>query len=163
MNIKGRKIKSTDLPDIMLIENASFPTPWEDQDFRHTLSSKGNVGFIAEIDNKVVGYSIYHIEQDQLSIISIAVAPHVRRNKVGFMLVLGEDAVNQLRCKKICATVSDGNLSAHLFFSAMGFRAETITRNFFGPGHDGYNFVYRPGNPYKLNKRKQLDESCQGI
>lgn len=161
-DVKIRKIKPTDLPAVVLIENASFPTPWEIQDFRHTLSSKDNIGFLAEINKEVIGYCIYHMEQDQLSIISIAVAPHMRRKKIGLIMLLGEDAIEELECKSVRLTVSDDNLPAHLFFRAMGFKAETITRNFFGPGHDGYNFVYRPGNPYKLNKRKQLDESCQG-
>lgn len=168
-DIKISRIKSTDLPAILAIEKASFPSPWEDKDFRHTLSSKGNIGFVAEINNEVVGYSIYRIEKDHessinhLSIISIAVAPHLRRNKIGFMLVLGKDGVAQLNCKKICVTVSDDNLSAHLFFRALSFEAEPkISKNFFGPGTDGYNFVYRSDDSCKVNKHKQLDKSCQG-
>jgi len=163
-DVKIRRIKPSDLPAVVLVENASFPIPWEVQDFRHTLGSKDNIGFLAEINKEVIGYCIYRLdtEQAQMSIISMAVAPHMRRKRIGVIMLLGEDAIEELNCKRVCLTVSDDNLPAHLFFRATGFRAETITRNFFGPGHDGYNFVYRLGNPYKLNKRKQLDESCQG-
>jgi len=161
MNIKIRNIKPADLPAVLLVENASFPIPWDAQDFRKTLGSKNTVGLLAESHSEVVGYVVYHIEKGQLHIINMAVAPHVRRQKVGFIL-MEKLIMGLLKKKLICLMVSDENLTGHLFFRALGFKATKVFRNFFGPGHDGYNFVYHAGSPYKFNKHKKLDEVCQG-
>jgi len=174
MNINIRPIKPSDLNALLAIENASFPEPWEVQDFRTTLNEKRNVGFIAETHCEIVGYLIFRYELDAYHIISMAVAPHVRRRGIGRMLF--EKVVLKLgglrikngvastlpKRNQINLTASEQSLDAHLFFRALGFKAVEVLHNFYGPGHDGYDFVYNIGTPYKYDVRKQLDEACQG-
>lgn len=141
-----RAIELADLPAIMAIEEDSFPTPWNIQEFKIVLSSTKNVGFIAEIKNKVVGYIIFNIKKNKIRIVNIAVASHERRQKIGTMLVLlNEGIYHYLQGKvrpKIVLTTSDENLYCHLFFRALGFKAKKVLKDFYGIGHDAYNFVY---------------------
>jgi ribosomal-protein-alanine N-acetyltransferase len=163
MNINIRSIKPADLDALLAIENASFPEPWELQDFRTTLNQSKNVGFLAETHCEIVGYFIYRLEEGQYSIISMAVAPHMRRQGIGRMMF--EKLVIRLSQSKrtqIVLTASEQNLEAHFFYRALGFKAVEVLWDFYGPGHDGYDFVYNIGSPYKYNKNKQLDEACQG-
>jgi len=170
MNINIRPIEPADLNALLTIENASFPEPWEVQDFKTSLNESNNVGCLAETHCEVVGYLIYRLEESQYSIVSMAVAPHVRRQGIGRMmfekLIFNRIAfeklvlrLNPLKRTQIVLTASEQNLDAHLFFQALGFKAVEVLWDFYGPGHDGYDFVYNTGTPYKY---KRLDEACQG-
>ena len=162
MNIKIRDIKPSDLPNLTPIEIASFPHAyWETEDFRTVLSDKNNYGLLVETHCEIVAFAIYSLDRKYISIINIAVSPHVRRQKIGFAII--EKLIMSLgKRKEICLTVSDQNLDAQLFFRSMGFKAVNVERNFYGRGHDGYDFVYNVGSPYKYDKSKQLDEVCRG-
>ena len=162
MNIKIRPIKKFDLKSLMKIERVSFPTPWEESDFRTVLSADRTEGIIVETHSEVVGYMIFHFDKGRYQITSMAVAPHMRRKRIGFAMF--EHLVIKLNDRRsaIEATASDSNLESHLFFRSLGFRAEKVLRDFYGPGHDGYEFVYNVGTPYKDCHEKVLDEACQG-
>lgn len=162
MNINIRHIRPGDLDALIAIENVSFPDPWELQDFHATLSQKKNVGFLAETHCEVVGYFIYRLEQGQYSLISMAVAPHVRRQGIGRqMFEKLAMKLNPTRRTQITITASEKSLESHYFFKSLGFKAIEVLHDFYGPGHDGYDFVYNIGSSYK-HTNKQLDEACQG-
>lgn len=163
MNVNLRPIKPADLDALLEIEKDSFPEPWELQDFKTTLNENKNVGFLAETHGRILGYLIYRLEQGQFSIISMAVAPDMRRKGVGRLMF--EQIVlklNPLKRTQVCATASERSLEAHLFFKGVGFKGVEVLWDFYGPGHDGYDFVYNIGTPYKYDSRKALDEACQG-
>lgn len=163
MNVNLRPIKPADLNKLLEVENASFPEPWELQDFKTTLNESKNVGFLAETHAGIAGYCVYRLECGQFSIISMAVAPEMRRQGIGRMMferiVL---KLNPLKRTQIVLTASEHSLDAHFFFKSLGFKAVEVLWDFYGPGHDGYDFVYNIGTPYKYNERKLLDEACQG-
>jgi len=157
MSVKVRYIKSSDFFAVSDIENDNFSIPWKIKDFKIILKSKKNHGLVAEINDELVGYIVYHIEQDQLKIINMSVATSFRRNKVGSFLIqklILELSKSNPNRKKISLTVSDKNIFAHLFFKSLGFKAIGVTKSFFGLNHDGYDFVYQ-----SLVDNKQI-ENC---
>jgi ribosomal-protein-alanine N-acetyltransferase len=163
MNVHIRPIKSIDLDALLEIEKVSFPEPWELEDFKSTLNDNKNVGLLVETHGRLFGYLIYRLEQGQFNIISMAVAPDVRRKGIGRLMF--EQVVlklNPLKRTQICATASERSLDTHLFFKALGFKGVEVLRDFYGRGHDGYDFVHNIGTPYKYNENKRLDEACQG-
>lgn len=162
MIYKVRPFKYSDLGPVMEVENASFPLPWEEEDFITTLKLPENSGLLAETHGKTVGYIVYQVADERLIILSIAVAPDFRRRGIGKMLM--EQVIIMLNERRpiLALTACDTNLEAHLFFRNLGFRATGVAWNFYGPGNDGYEFEYHVGQPYKYNKNKQLDEACQG-
>lgn len=156
-----RMMNRDDLPQLLAIEEASFPAPWNEKDFRATLQPKNAWGKVAIVDDKVVGFIIYLTAKKTYNVISLAVHPDYRRKGIGRELVNDMlEKVHPLRRNEARLTVSDQNLDAQLFFRSLGFRATEILKDFFGPGHDGYEFVYKANQPYKHDKK--LDEICQG-
>ena len=166
MNIKIRAITPKDLPHLLPIEIDCYPSAyWEADDFRSVLSDKKNHGFLIENqddpNHAIVAFAVYSLEQGRMTIVNIAVSSNFRRQKLG--LAIMERLMAKVGSRKeICLTISDRNLDAQLFFRAMGFKAVRVERNFYGRDHDGYNFVYNVGSPYKYDRNKQLDEICQG-
>lgn len=159
MSFKIREIAPRDLSGVILVEQACFPNPWVEHTFQTTLSERQNRGWLVEVDSKIVGYMIYRTEKSRLCIISMAISPNCRRQKIGFSLI--KKLIDNLTPPKnrICLTVNDANLGAHYFFKSLGFEAVGVMRDFYGD-QDGYNFVYRIGLP-EQPKIKQPDE-CKG-
>lgn len=176
MDILIRNMKYSDLKHLIKIEKASFPDPLQEKEFEYLLRKKLTYCLVAEIDKRetkskkaltagrkqVVGYIIFNTESKrQINLISIAVTPECRRQKIGTNLVQGVFHKLVENRRKIGITISDQDLYAHLFFRSLKFKAINVLRDFFGSGHDGYEFVYKTSNPYGNNSNAQ--ESCKGI
>jgi ribosomal-protein-alanine N-acetyltransferase len=156
-----RWLNRSDMQEVLGIEQASFPYPWELKDFYHILQPKKTWGKVCEIDGKVVGFIIYHTDRDAYNIVNLAVHPDYRKRGVGRALVDDMlEKVHPLRRHEARLTVSEQNLDAQLFFREIGFKATKVLRAFYGPDHDGYLMVYKASLAKFNNKR--LDEICQG-
>lgn len=176
MDILIRHMKQSDLKHLLKIENLSFPDPLQDKEFEHILRKRLTFCLVAELETKkpesskskalfskqIIGYVIFDTEaKKQINLISIAVTPSFRRKGVGTNLVQGVFAKLGDTRKRVGITISDQDLDAHLFFQSLRFKAVGVLRDFFGSGHDGYEFVYRSSYPYGHNSNAQ--ESCKGI
>lgn len=159
MNV--RWIAPKDMAIVLGIEQENFPDPWTRDDFNRAFHNKNCVGRILEDNNgEIVGYLVYEYDQVSYSIINLAVAKNKQRQ--GFGKTLMENLISHMENSakgRMLATISDRNLAAQLFLRRIGFRAERISRDFFGPEHHGYEFVFlRTTTP-----NKQKDELCQGV
>lgn len=86
MPLKIRTFRSGDLPQVMAIENDSFPDPYNKLTFR-LLRHRVGEGFIIAEDGGIVGYAIAEAQGGRGHIISIAVSPKSRRSGVGAALL----------------------------------------------------------------------------
>lgn len=153
-----RWLKPKDFSVVLEIEKQSFPDPWTKQDFHRVFENKNCVCRVCEDGEEVVGYMVYEYDAISYNIINLAVVKHYRRHGVARFLVSG--LISQMSDSskyQMFASVSDRNLGAQLFFKAMEFKAEKISRNFFGPDHNSYDFRFM-----KKNSKKR-DELCQGV
>lgn len=136
-----------DMPQVLAIEQASFPSPWYEEDFLHQLRQRSTIGIVMERRNEaghaeVIAYAIYGLHKHYSEILNFAVHPDHRRQGVGSLLC--EDIMRRLvngRTRAV-AYVADHNLVAHLFWRACGFRAVGIDRDRW-EGADAYKFVRR--------------------
>ena len=135
-----------DYAQIVQIEQASFPSPWTEDDFVQTLNARNSIGTVAEIHERIVGYVVYSMFSKEIIVYRIAIDPAFRRQRVGAMLV------NKLIAKSLAShnrdlvcIVEDSNLPAHLFLRQCGFFCESIIRGYYeseysGLGDDAYFF-----------------------
>jgi ribosomal-protein-alanine N-acetyltransferase len=112
-----------DMDDVLRIEQQCFPFPWFENDFIVALRHKNCIGMVAESDGEVVAYMVYQLFKSRIDILNFAVAPEFSRRGVGRQMaekLIGKLASQRRTC--LIAMVRERNLSAQLFFKAMGFR-----------------------------------------
>lgn len=136
-----------DMAEVLAIESASFPHPWNEEDFIRVLRQRNAIGVVVEHtgSERVLGYTIYELQRGSLRLLNFAVHPDFRRRGVGAALLAKlRSKLSSERRNKIIAEISEDNLPAHKFFAASGFRATAVCRNFYA-NHDGdaYRFVFR--------------------
>lgn len=138
-----RWLKPKDFAVVLEIEKQSFPDPWTKQDFHRVLDNKNCICRVAEEGDELIGYMVYEYNSTSYNIVNLAVARHYRRHGVAKFLVSGLMSQMSDSCKhRILVSVSDRNLGAQLLFKSLGFRAEKISRNFFGADHNSYDFRF---------------------
>lgn len=134
-----------DLPEVLAIENLSFPFPWSEEDFLRCLRQRNCIGKVAEAGERVVGFLIYELLPKRLQVLNIAVHPDWRRRGVGKALITDrQDRLTITRRTRITLEVRETNLEAQLFFRAVGFRAMAILRDFYeDTTEDAYRMQWR--------------------
>jgi ribosomal-protein-alanine N-acetyltransferase len=134
-----------DMPEVLAIEQASFDTPWTEEDFLNALKQRNCIGMVAETHDQLVGFMVYELHKTQMVLLNLAVHPEFRRRGIGRQLV--ERLISKLthqRRDKITLEVRERNLPAQLFFKALGFQAVRVLREYYpDTGEDAYVMQYR--------------------
>ena len=134
-----------DMEDVLRIENSGFEFPWSEEDFIRCLRQRNCIGMAAEHDDQVVGFMIYELHKSRLHLLNFAVAPELRRSRVGSQMI--NKLVGKLspqRRTKIMLEVRETNLAAQLFFRDCGFRAVSVLRGYYDDSpEDAYVMQYR--------------------
>lgn len=133
-----------DMPTVYAIEDRSFEYRWTTEDFTRAIRTRNCMSLVAEIEEAVAGYVVYEIHRDRLRILNFAVHQDLRRQGVGRAMVqklVGKLSPNR---RRIMLEIRETNLSAQLFFRALGFRAVRIEHGFYQETtEDAYVFQYR--------------------
>ncbi len=136
-----REMKEEDLPRVMEIECASFPTPWSEAMFRQQLLIDDiSINLVLEAERTVAGYAISWIAYDEIHLLSIAVDPSMRRRGYGNELLNGVI----LRGKRagacsIVLEVRRGNAAARSFYESRGFDMIGVRRRYYADtGEDAF-------------------------
>lgn len=121
-----------------LARDGDFPQ-WTCEDFRENLRSVDTIGKVAEINERVVGFLMYRLDDENAEVIieNFAVARAWRRHGIATCL-LGSLARKLLQgYTRIVALVPDSNLPAQLLLRGCGFRAMQVLRRSYGD-NDAY-------------------------
>lgn len=126
-NVFTRWIITRDLPDIVRIERGCFVTPITEIDLRAALSPVDIIGCVAEGCDSILGYIIYQLLKRHILVHRFAVAPEMRRKRVGTKLLL-RVVHHMYRTERnhIIIPTHDSALTAHLFLRSVGFTAITV-------------------------------------
>jgi len=152
----------SDLPEVIEIENRSFPIPWTEDEFIKCISQRNCIACVAESKQSgvIFGYMVYELQKHTINLANVAVAPEVRRSGVGFAMVQRLiDKLTQQRRQAIAAEVSENNLDAQLFFAASGFKARRCVANHYETGGGMIEFVYvLPGTAAEWRGTNRITE-----
>ncbi|MCC5912276.1 MAG: ribosomal protein S18-alanine N-acetyltransferase [Clostridiaceae bacterium] len=89
-DIHIRKMKATDIKDVLVVENACFSTPWTKNAFEMEIKkNKLAIYLVATIEDKVVGYGGMWLVVDEAHITNVAVHPEYQGKKIGEAIVKG--------------------------------------------------------------------------
>jgi [ribosomal protein S18]-alanine N-acetyltransferase len=134
-----------DMADALDIENDGFEFPWSEEDFIRCLRQRNCIGMVAEQEDRVVGFMIYELHKSRLHLLNLAVSKDYRRRGVGAQMMAKLTAkLSTQRRTRILLEVRETNLSAQVFFRALGFRAVSVLRDFYDDTtEDAYLMQYR--------------------
>ncbi len=113
-----------DVPRVLEIERASFPTPWPADAYAHELKENRLATYIvARIETHIVGYAGMWVILDEAHITTIAVDAIYRGQYIGERLLIGLiDAALQRGARWMTLEVRKSNATAQALYRKYGFR-----------------------------------------
>lgn len=144
MKKKKRAMLDSDLDEIVRIERESFPFPISQDNFKLGLEHKAISGLVVEVgDQQLVAYALFLLEKERIVILSMAVDPGFRREKIGkYLMKALTDKLGPKR-PRLVYMLRETNDPGIQFLRKMGFIATELLRNPYPEGDDdGIIFTY---------------------
>ena len=112
-----------DLPALVLIERASFKTPWTEANFRHEIEDNPLAwNLVARVGGRIAGLACAYVVADELMINDLAVEPRSRRRGVAAALLRHLlDGARARGCRRATLEVRPSNDAARALYAAFGF------------------------------------------
>jgi ribosomal-protein-alanine N-acetyltransferase len=122
-----------DLPDVLVIERASFSMPWSRGAFLYEIEQNQVARcWVGREDGRIVGYICLWDVADELHVTNIAVHPDVRRRGIARALlesVFGHGRASGSRM--VLLEVRPSNAEAIALYDSFGFRAVGRRRGYY--------------------------------
>lgn len=151
LHVTTRWFVSADLPEVLDIENKSFPIPWVEDDFRALMAKRNVIGIVARCnpiecrddEGPILGYALYELHDNYIEILTLAVHPDYQRRTVGRQLVQKlQSKLSAVKSRRrIEIRVPEECLGLQLLLRGCGFLATSI-RHFAGSTHFGSTDKY---------------------
>jgi [ribosomal protein S18]-alanine N-acetyltransferase len=135
-----------DLDQVLAIERECFSDPWTGADFLSFLRMRSCIGYVAELNDTILGYALVTNHELATRIENIAVHPHYRRHGIGgsMMAKITTRAMARPTAgpRPVRVTLRESNLRGQLFFRSCGLKAVGIIRGAYpDTGETGYDFA----------------------
>ena len=150
MQISLAKFNPSQLSQILAIEKESFSKDfrWSRREILRFIQDATTTCITANVNNVVVGFSLFRRADRCVQIWDIVVDPENRRNGVGRLLM--EDmwhcmCAGRPRQRRLVAVVGYKPAGTLSFFKAMGFHAVGLIEDGVSPGVDAYSMSAEPG------------------
>lgn len=141
-----------DLPEVLEIENSSFPSTWNEDEFIRCLRQRNCIAMVVEDGKLIVGFVVFLLKKTTLEIINIAVHPDHRRRGIGsLMLAKMESKLSVNRRPRAEIVVGETNTRAQIWLRSCRWNCVEVRRDWFeidpvyepvalGTTEDGYVF-----------------------
>lgn len=141
INVIIRWLIRRDMEHVLDIERQSYSPHWQEDDFLSALRQRNCIGMIAEHGHRVVGYMIYELHKEQLTVLKMAVRPDDRRCGIASQMLLRlVDKLSQQRRTNINITISEYNDIAMKVLKGNKFEATGVAEGWI-------DFTYDVRNP----------------
>ena len=139
-----RKMKKSDLSDVLEIERKCFRNPWNRGQYEYELDDNPYANlWVMELDGRIAGYYDVWVIFENAEIANIAVAPAYQHNGLGEMLMKHlEQFVREKGCEMIGLEVRVSNMRAINLYARCGFITMSLKQGYYkDPG--GFEDAYR--------------------
>lgn len=118
-----RWMRRDDWPRVLEIEDACFQwDAWTEHDLRSELRIPNVIGYVAEMQEQLVGFYLYELRRDHMKIIDLAVDPAWQRRGIGAQMLDRMQAnIRNSGRSRIYADVRETNLAAQCLLRDRGF------------------------------------------
>ncbi|MDP4133925.1 MAG: ribosomal protein S18-alanine N-acetyltransferase [Bacillota bacterium] len=130
--MKVRKYMAKDFSCLYEIEKSSFSDCWSSEGMKDELSQSYANYFVAEEDNKIIGFGGFYFFIDESEIVRIAVHKDNRGRGCGrAILIAMVDEAKSLGAKNIFLEVRESNVVARKLYESMGFISYNIREKYY--------------------------------
>jgi len=132
-----RLMRPEDLDQVMVIERASFESPWTKNNFFDEFKNSDlSTQLVMEFDNRVIAFAIVWSIMDECHLANIAVHPDCRRKGVAeIMLNKVISIARDKNCKKVMLEVRKSNEPAIQLYNKYRFEKVGVRKNYY---YDGF-------------------------
>ncbi|MBN1320991.1 MAG: tRNA (adenosine(37)-N6)-threonylcarbamoyltransferase complex transferase subunit TsaD [Thermoleophilia bacterium] len=140
-----REMDASDLPSVIAIENASFPSPWSREMLAGEVGQRLGWSKVAvEPGAGIVGFIVGRRYPDVWHVMDLAVAPGRRRRGVGGRLLAGFLEAADLAGMEVVLEVRRGNRAAAALYGARGFEVIAVRRDYYTDSGEDALVMSRP-------------------
>ena len=127
-----RDVKLADIDQMMVIERASFTSPWSSRFFIEEIRVSYAKSVLAEVDGQIVGYIIYWQLPKEVDIHNLAVHPSHRRHGIGrSLLTTAIDGAKGQGSARITLEVRKSNQAAQQLYHSLGFQERGVRKGYY--------------------------------
>ncbi len=118
-----RPVSLADVPSLAELERVCFSDPWTAAGIRETIQYETARAFVAEDQDRIVGYVMARISGEEGEILDLAVRPELRRRGIGRRLLLAVwNALGNEGVRELYLEVRESNRAAIELYRGQGFR-----------------------------------------
>jgi ribosomal-protein-alanine N-acetyltransferase len=115
----------------------AFDAPWKADEIGEMLASPGVFGFVAR-EARPLGMILCRAAADELEVLTLAVAPEIRRKGVAKALMAAAlGAAREAGATEAFLEVAVDNYPAAALYAGLGFRRAGVRRNYYDRGPAG--------------------------
>ncbi|AQS60158.1 ribosomal protein S18-alanine N-acetyltransferase [Desulforamulus ferrireducens] len=127
------EMKLEHIPEVLAIEQVSFPTPWSQQAFTYEITQNNFAHYVVALEGeKVIGYAGMWLVLDEAHITNVAVHPNYRGKKLGLALML--EAMRQAILRgavRMTLEVRPSNTVARELYKKLGFKEKGLRKRYY--------------------------------
>lgn len=132
MNIQIRDMLADDLDDVLVIEGASFATPWSRGIFLEELEHPFCHDLVALVEDRIVGYICFAIVCDEIHLRNLAIHRDWKRRGVASSLLLRMIAISSAEGARYgTLEVRNSNTAALELYNRFGFVVEGVRPSYY--------------------------------
>ena len=125
------------LPNILIIENQSYPVGWSEQIFKDCLDEKQYLSQVLKINENIIGYYVVQKILDEYHILNICVAPDYLGKGFGrCQLEAIQESAESTFMNRILLEVRASNKVARKLYTSSGFHIIGKRKGYY-PAQDG--------------------------
>ena len=138
--VNFRPMITADLDEVMAIERSSFRFPWSTGFFLQELQVACARSILAEIDGRIVGYTLFWLLPGAVDIHNIAV--HVDFRRRGIARLLLRQVIDQAKRRvdlRVMLEVRRSNTQAQRLYESFGFVMTGVRKGYYSDdGEDAF-------------------------
>ncbi len=130
--ISLRPMLQGDIPAVLVIERATYTTPWSEQVFRDELRQPGRSYIVAEDDGALIGYGGVLLLGEDAHVTTVAVDADHQGKRLGtrLMLQLVEAALKK-NARHLTLEVRFSNSRAQSLYTRFGMAPVGVRKNYY--------------------------------
>lgn len=143
LEVDIRPMDWTDLPQVLAIERANFPTPWPETVFLHEMRyNRQATMLVAHLNDRrlysgVVGYAGFWSVSGEMHITTLAVDTDFQRRGIArALLEHSMERARALGCREATLEVRESNIQAQRLYAGYGFLAAGRRKRYYPDGED---------------------------
>lgn len=131
-SVEIRRMRTADLPRVMLIELSTFTMPWSEATFRGLLRRKDSDLLVADYNGDIAGYAVFWAVMDQGELGNVAVDEDHRGRGIGSELIQAVmECAHERGVREIFLEVRKSNVRAQDLYKTFGFSEVGRRKNYY--------------------------------